>query len=60
LGASCWGLTGAQGGELSKLCRTIKVPSGRTDRIQEIHGHLGHLICQEIEMRLGFVRSENV
>mgnify|MGYP001351197252 CR=1 FL=1 len=31
------GLTGKSGGEMSKICRTINVPSNTTEKIQEAH-----------------------
>ena len=44
------GLTGADGGnlnEISDIC--IKVPSHDTQRIQETHITIGHIICQLVE-----------
>jgi len=44
------GLTGAEGGELAKLCDLcIRVPSKNTARIQEAHILIGHVICEKIE-----------
>lgn len=41
--------TGEKGGAISRLCETIKVPSNRTERIQEMHILLGHTMCLLIE-----------
>jgi D-sedoheptulose 7-phosphate isomerase len=39
-------LTGDDGGELSKHCRCVKVPSKEVARIQECHILLGHVLCE--------------
>jgi D-sedoheptulose 7-phosphate isomerase len=45
--------TGASGGALRDAADLlIAVPSAETARIQEMHGLLGHLLCQEIEEKL--------
>jgi D-sedoheptulose 7-phosphate isomerase len=47
--------TGRSGGKLSLIADPIlTIPSGTTARIQEMHGLLGHILCAEIEDRLGF------
>jgi D-sedoheptulose 7-phosphate isomerase len=43
------GLTGETGGKLAALCDCIKVPSKRTERIQESHIMIGHIICGLVE-----------
>lgn len=44
------GLTGKTGGEMLGLCDYIvKVPSVRTQNIQEIHIMIGHIICSVAE-----------
>jgi D-sedoheptulose 7-phosphate isomerase len=44
--------TGSSGGTLREVADlVIAVPSVETARIQEMHGLLGHLLCQEIEDR---------
>lgn len=43
------GLTGETGGKLGELCECIKVPSRRTERIQESHIMIGHIICGLVE-----------
>ncbi|MHB8603114.1 MAG: D-sedoheptulose-7-phosphate isomerase [Nitrosotalea sp.] len=46
-------LTGKDGGNLAKVAKkTIRVPSQNTQRIQESHILIGHLICLLIEKRL--------
>ena len=50
LGIKSIGVTGANGNYLNELCDiTIMVPSTRTDRIQEMHIAVGHIICERIE-----------
>ncbi len=39
------GLTGMSGGEMNKMCEVIKVPSQTTERIQESHIMIGHILC---------------
>jgi D-sedoheptulose 7-phosphate isomerase len=46
------GLTGKSGGEMSKICRTINVPSDITEKIQESHIMIGHIICGHIEKKI--------
>ena len=47
------GLTGENGGKLAELCELcIRVPSGNTARIQEMHILIGHVICEKIERTL--------
>ncbi len=44
------GLTGIYGGQMKDLCDfCIKVPSGETPRIQEVHILAGHIICNLVE-----------
>lgn len=43
------GFTGASGGKLAKLCPCLQVPSNRTERIQEGHILLGHVLCGLVE-----------
>lgn len=45
--------TGAAGGAVREVADlVIAIPSTETARIQEMHGLLGHLLCQEIECKL--------
>jgi len=43
------GLTGEFGGQLGTKCESIKIPSSRTERIQEGHILVGHVLCGLIE-----------
>lgn len=43
------GLTGEQGGTLATLCPCLQVPSKRTERIQEGHILLGHILSAAVE-----------
>lgn len=52
-------LTGADGGMISRECEaegtidiSIKVPHERTERVQEMHMLLGHIICELVEQEL--------
>jgi D-sedoheptulose 7-phosphate isomerase len=42
-------LTGATGGKIKGMCRTLCVPSNDTARIQECHILLGHILCGMVE-----------
>lgn len=42
-------LTGKTGGKLLEQCESIKLPSLRTERIQEGHILLGHILCALVE-----------
>lgn len=44
--------TGKSGGELRSLCDCVLVPSRQTERIQEAHILLGHVLCGLIETNL--------
>ena len=47
---SCIGLLGRDGGRLKELCDlAIVVPVNNTARIQELHGLIGHILCDQIE-----------
>ncbi len=53
LGAATVGLTGAGGGKLAPLVDlAIVVPSDDTQRIQECHITIGHVLCQLVEEAL--------
>lgn len=46
-------LLGHDGGALKSMCdRALTVPSDNTPRIQEVHGMLIHIICEEVEQAL--------
>lgn len=42
-------LTGKTGGKLVDYCESIKIPSLRTERIQEGHILVGHILCALVE-----------
>ena len=46
------GLTGENGGNMSKICKVIKVPSRVTEKIQESHIMIGHIVCHICEKTL--------
>ena len=48
-GITVFGFTGESGGELATKCESIKIPSARTERIQEGHILVGHVLCSLIE-----------
>lgn len=43
------GLTGGSGGKMAGICDCIIVPDSQTDKIQEIHIMLGHILCHLLE-----------
>jgi D-sedoheptulose 7-phosphate isomerase len=52
LGIKTYGLTGINGGKMDDLCNTLKVPSQKTEKIQECHIMIGHIICAQIEKNI--------
>lgn len=55
MGLCCVGLTGNSGGQIRDMCDfIIEVPSVDTQRIQEVHGILGHILCGLIEHAMCF------
>lgn len=44
-----YGLTGLNGGSLATVCDVIRLPSGRTERVQEMQTLMGHSLCLCIE-----------
>ena len=52
LGIKTYGLTGINSGKMDDLCNTIKIPSYKTEKIQECHIMLGHIICFLIEKEI--------
>lgn len=42
-------LTGNSGGKIKDLCNTMIVPSKATERIQECHILIGHIVCAIVE-----------
>lgn len=54
LGLTAAAFSGRTGGKLREIADPILlIPSDTTARIQEMHGLLGHILCAEIEARLG-------
>ena len=54
IGATTIALTGGGGGELASLCdHKVVVPSNDTQRIQECHIMIGHIVCELIDESLG-------
>lgn len=50
LGAKTLGLLGSSGGKIKDECDfSIKVPSGNTANIQEMHILIGHILCDLVE-----------
>jgi D-sedoheptulose 7-phosphate isomerase len=45
-------LTGGTGGQINEICESIIVPSTSTEKIQEVHIMIGHIICYLIEERI--------
>jgi len=58
LGIKIFGLTGINHGKMDELCSTIKVPSVKTEKIQECHIMIGHILCSIIENKF-FKNSNN-
>ena len=52
IGMTTIGLTGGQGGKMVEYCDCIIVPSDSTEKIQEVHIMLGHILCYLIESRI--------
>ena len=48
-GIKTCGFTGGTGGKMSDHCEVIVVPSNSTEKIQEVHIMLGHILCALIE-----------
>tara|TARA_Y100001970_G_C14197885_1_gene839249 strand:- start:745 stop:1320 length:576 start_codon:yes stop_codon:yes gene_type:complete len=45
------GLSGKDGGKMKNMCDVILVPSNSTEKIQEVHIMLGHIICSLVEKK---------
>lgn len=48
-GIYIFGLTGGNGGGMKEICDNIIVPSSSTEKIQEVHIMIGHIICFLVE-----------
>lgn len=58
-GAKTVALTGSSGGELASLCDyQVKIPSANTQRIQECHIMIGHILCGLVEASLASSNSD--
>lgn len=58
-GMKVLGLLGRDGGDVRRLCdQALVVESGDTQRIQETHNLIGHIICDLVERKLFGVTSE--
>lgn len=44
--------TGGSGGQMANICECIIVPSPSTEKIQEVHIMLGHIICYLVEKNM--------
>ncbi len=51
-GIKICGFTGGSGGKMNDHCEVIVVPSSSTEKIQEVHIMLGHILCALIEEKL--------
>lgn len=55
VGMTTVGLLGSTGGALHAMVdHSIRVPSSSTARIQEMHILVGHIVCDLVEIQLGF------
>jgi len=52
IGIKVIGLTGSDGGELINHCHVINIPSIITEKIQESHIMIGHIVCYLVEQKL--------
>ena len=46
-------MTGSDFQDVVEGCHVFKMPCGRTERIQELHTFVGHLLCLLVEEELG-------
>jgi D-sedoheptulose 7-phosphate isomerase len=54
IGATTIALTGSGSGQLTALCdHSVVVPSNDTQRVQECHIMIGHIVCELIEEIIG-------
>ena len=54
IGALTIAMTGSGGGDLARLCdHQVMVPSQDTQRIQECHIVIGHIVCELVDETLG-------
>lgn len=58
MGLTAAAFTGRTGGKLKEIANPIfLIPSNTTARIQEMHALLGHILCAEIEARMGLASA---
>ena len=57
-GIKTLGLTGIVGGKMADICEVIKIPSNKTEKTQEVHIMIGHILCYLIEEKLFFIKNE--
>ena len=46
------GLSGKDGGKMKEVCDLIIVPSFSTEKIQEAHIMIGHIVCSIVEQQI--------
>lgn len=49
LNIKTFAFSGSNGGKIKNICDTILVPSNSTEKIQEVHIMMGHIICYLVE-----------
>jgi D-sedoheptulose 7-phosphate isomerase len=49
MGLKTIAFTGGNGGKIAEICDCVVVPSYSTEKIQEVHIMLGHILCYLIE-----------
>lgn len=60
MGITTVGFTGQTGGKMLPLCDiALRVPSGTTARIQEMHITLGQMLCGALEINLGLIPQDD-
>lgn len=52
MGIKTIAFTGGNGGKMAELCDCVVVPSYSTEKIQEVHIMLGHILCYLIEEKI--------
>lgn len=52
MGINTIAFTGGNGGKMAELCDCVVVPSYSTEKIQEVHIMLGHILCYLIEEKI--------
>ena len=51
MGIKTFAFTGGNGGKMSEICDCVVVPSYSTEKIQEVHIMLGHILCYLVEKK---------